>query len=430
VNFTPGAEFSRMAGIKMHAFSIKPGLAQPMLSEAVHCVETRRRDGAFTLVEMLVVIAIIAILAALLLPALIGGKQRAKRILCETQLQQMGIAFQSFSHDHNSKFPMQVSIADGGSQDVLQSESSTTGMFYIEYRYFQPLGSILETPRVLVCPTDTRLPALSFNVLQNSNVSYFVGVNAQYDQPMSILAGDGNLAASTTMLHVTTGGRLTWDSKLHEYKGNVLFADGHVEEWKDGTTTVSSRSEIILPTLGGSGGGGSGGSSSGMRTSASQPQAAGQGGVVSGSSGGANVPGTPLNPMAQGGPAASQASPSHSKLAPNMVASNARQDTTSTNIGQMELAETNPVAETVVATNVPPDAVVASPQDTHVTMSPANRKMASVLRDVLVGTWFLVLLALLVYAIYRIRRWRQEVERRRQFKIKLEAMKERYAAKR
>ena len=76
----------------MRTFSIKSRLAQAMLNEIVHRVKARRRKEAFTLVEMLVVIAIIGILAALLLPALTGGKERAKRILCETQLQQMGIA--------------------------------------------------------------------------------------------------------------------------------------------------------------------------------------------------------------------------------------------------------------------------------------------------------------------------------------------------
>ena len=410
----------------MRTFSIKSRLAQAMLNEIVHRVKARRRKEAFTLVEMLVVIAIIGILAALLLPALTGGKERAKRILCETQLQQMGIAFQSFSHDHDSKFPMQVSIADGGSQDVLQTGSSTNGIFYIEYRYFQPLGSILETPRILVCPTDIRLPALSFNVLQNSNVSYFVSVNAEYNQPMSILAGDGNLAASTTMLHVMTGGRLTWDSKLHAYKGNVLFADGHVEEWKDGTTTVSSRSDILLPTMGGSPT--SGGSSA---LAVGPPKATGPGMVVNQGGGGATVPGVPIDATAQASPAASpSASPSGSKPGPNMLASNARQDTSGNRAAQTELADTNPVVENVMNTNVSPDAVVASPQDTHVTMSPTNRKVASILRNVLVGTWLFVLLALLAYAIYRIRRWRREVERRRQFKIKLEEMKERYAAKR
>src|SRR5215469_14418041 len=79
--------------------------------------KSNQRANGFTLVEMLVVISIIALLAALLLPALNGGKQRAKRIVCESQLRQIGIAFQSFSHDHNSKFPMEVSTNDGGSME-------------------------------------------------------------------------------------------------------------------------------------------------------------------------------------------------------------------------------------------------------------------------------------------------------------------------
>ena len=109
------------------------------------------------MVEMLVVIAIIGILAALLLPALAGGKKRATRILCENQLQQVGIAFQSFSHDHNSKFPLQVSLADGGSMELLETNYYTNGFAPQDYRFFQILGGILQTPKVLVCPADTRL---------------------------------------------------------------------------------------------------------------------------------------------------------------------------------------------------------------------------------------------------------------------------------
>jgi len=47
---------------------------------------------AFTLIEMLVVIAIVAILAALLLPALSRGKDSAKSAACKSNLRQLGIA--------------------------------------------------------------------------------------------------------------------------------------------------------------------------------------------------------------------------------------------------------------------------------------------------------------------------------------------------
>ena len=39
-------------------------------------------------------------------------------------------------------------------------------------------------------------------------------------------------------------GKLTWNSKQHEYKGNVLFSDGHVEEWSDGLNSLSSRADL------------------------------------------------------------------------------------------------------------------------------------------------------------------------------------------
>jgi len=74
-----------------------------------------RRSGAFTLVELLVIIAIIGVLTALLLPALDRGKQSAWRARCENNLHQLSLAAQMYCDDHAGNcFYYRLNAINGG----------------------------------------------------------------------------------------------------------------------------------------------------------------------------------------------------------------------------------------------------------------------------------------------------------------------------
>ncbi|MEO0531697.1 MAG: DUF1559 domain-containing protein [Planctomycetota bacterium] len=65
---------------------------------------TCRTRAAFTLVELLVVVAIVGLLVALLLPAVQAAREAARRTQCQSQLKQIGVALHAY-HDVHKTFP-------------------------------------------------------------------------------------------------------------------------------------------------------------------------------------------------------------------------------------------------------------------------------------------------------------------------------------
>jgi prepilin-type N-terminal cleavage/methylation domain-containing protein len=238
--------------------------------------EPNSRVSAFTLVELLVVVAIIAILAALLLPVLSQGPSRAKRMECVNNLKEIGLAFHMFMHDHSGKFPMQVSGNDGGSLEFVHSGYRVKGDFYFSFRHFQALSKDLAATKHLVCPADlTRFPAETFAALKNENLSYFVGVSASFANPDSVLAGDRNVVNdeswTPTILRSRSGTEIRWTESLHRFKGNLLFSDGRVEQ-RSKPGYEMANADFFTPTVqpsvssaSGFGGGPAGSAASGSR---------------------------------------------------------------------------------------------------------------------------------------------------------------------
>lgn len=87
-----------------------------------------RKSQGFTLVELLVVLAVIALLAGLLLPALMSAKQKGRAISCLSNLRQLGLAAQLYADDFNDSLPYNLGAAEirqTVAQNLFWSWSST-----------------------------------------------------------------------------------------------------------------------------------------------------------------------------------------------------------------------------------------------------------------------------------------------------------------
>ena len=218
------------------------------------------QTAAFTLLELLVVISIIAILAALLLPALAKARAKTNRIACVNNLKQIGAAFHMFAHEHGDKFTMEVSTNQGGSLEYNSSAANAIGLFYYSFRNFQVMSNELVAPKILVCQSDHRSYATNFATLRDANVSYFAGYcRIDAGKPDSILAGDWNLNLTAQAPLTNSLGEMihfTWTKEVHQYRGNLLFVDGRVELSKGflASKTISPRAPPGLTVRPGSGG--------------------------------------------------------------------------------------------------------------------------------------------------------------------------------
>ncbi|HTG43227.1 MAG TPA: DUF1559 domain-containing protein [Verrucomicrobiae bacterium] len=231
-----------------------------------------RRIAAFSLLELLVVIAVIGILSSLLFPVLSRAREKARQSTCVNNLRQLGAALRMYCDDHDGRiFRYRTAATNNG--DIYWFGWLERGADEGTRRFDPTLGALhpyLGGPGVDLCPSLNY--HLSRFKLKATGAAYGYGYNLHLSAPSAQPAykiDDGRTPSGLAVLadaaqvntfqppasperpmleefyYISTNEPTT--HFRHQKRASVLFADCHVESLAPAAGTLDPRlpSEIV-----------------------------------------------------------------------------------------------------------------------------------------------------------------------------------------
>lgn len=188
----------------------------------------------FTLIELIVVIGIIAILAAMLLPALNKARDTAKGAACQNNLKQFITANQLYLGDYDDNFCAQASITNAGLLIFNEQMALYLGVPKIIYEW--PSLKLKSKAMIFNCPSSEA--SLTHNYAYNSYglMETAKKLNKLCQSPSTVLLlADHDEGNGMQFGYWAWGNRPRFESeqgwikaRRHNLKNNVGWIDGHV----------------------------------------------------------------------------------------------------------------------------------------------------------------------------------------------------------
>jgi prepilin-type N-terminal cleavage/methylation domain-containing protein/prepilin-type processing-associated H-X9-DG protein len=198
-------------------------------------------NNKFTLIELLIVIAIIAILAAMLLPALNKARENAKKIDCTGRMKQISLGVVSYVDDYNGWLPVGGNVGQWRITlyEVLYGNSKLSGITSTEEKIVQ----IKKHSKLFTCPSlppnienmNNHISGMGWNYAafgyEENNASFPRVKSSKTSKPsQKIIFGDTSDKTSNWIynVHLYKATALV-PTKRHLQGLNMAFLDGHIE---------------------------------------------------------------------------------------------------------------------------------------------------------------------------------------------------------
>lgn len=130
-----------------------------------HSSRRRRKRPGFTLVELLVVVAILSLLAALLLPVFAQARSRARESVCLSNLRQIGLAIAMYAEDYEGLYPYAIDPADRDTPQIWEAFPEFQAQLPTLPWLHEVLQPYIKSAALFHCPGDTGIFIEDFTAL-------------------------------------------------------------------------------------------------------------------------------------------------------------------------------------------------------------------------------------------------------------------------
>jgi prepilin-type N-terminal cleavage/methylation domain-containing protein/prepilin-type processing-associated H-X9-DG protein len=229
-----------------------------------------KAKNGFTLIEILIVVAIIILLAALLFPAFSRARENARRAGCMSNLKQIGLGIAQYTQDYDERLPQPWTYVRFDGTKWVKNPSTASDGKYGSWRVF--IKPYVKSTAIFQCPSNPKRNASAgdgeFHISYGCNYSNwnYVRGSGQSDGPMFMdysgsigvtkppqhLAQINNPSQVWIVTEMTSDGPFApYDQKADELdefatelfaghfgRANWLFLDGHVKALKPSQTAI------------------------------------------------------------------------------------------------------------------------------------------------------------------------------------------------